>query len=77
MKLGDVSPNGKIDAKLIAVRRVVIVLSDSLPNLAGGYADDRIIIAVVVWWPAKEFAAENSFFETILLSVERFLDHVP
>jgi hypothetical protein len=77
VKLGDVSPNGKVDPKLVAVRRIVVILCDSPAYLAGGYADDRIIIAVVVRGPAEEFAAENSFLETIFLSAECFLDDMP
>jgi hypothetical protein len=77
VKLGDVSPKRQIDAKLVPVHRIVVVLSDSLTHLAGGYADDRIIVAVVVWSPAEEFAAEDALFETIFLSVEGFLNDMP
>jgi hypothetical protein len=77
IKMGNVCPNGKFDAKLVPVQRIVVVLCNSLTYLAGSYADDRIIVAVVVWSPAEEFAPEHSFFETIFLSVERFLDDMP
>jgi hypothetical protein len=74
VKVDNVCPNGKFDAKLIPVQGIVVVLSDSPAHLAGGYADDRIVVAVVVRSPAEEFAPEHSFFETIFLSVEGFLN---
>jgi hypothetical protein len=77
VKVGDVSPNGKIYPKLVPVSRIVVVLSDSLAHLAGGHADYRIIVAVIVRSPAKEFDAENSLFETVFLSAERLLDDMP
>jgi hypothetical protein len=77
VKLGDVSPNGKIDPKFLPMSRVVVVLSDSLAHLAGGHADYRIIVAVIVRSPAKKFNAENSLFETVFLSAERLLDNMP
>jgi hypothetical protein len=77
VKMGNVRPNGKLDPKLVAVRRIVVVLSDTLTHFAGGYADDRIIIAVVIWSPAEEFAPEHSFFETIFVSVEGLLNDMP
>jgi len=77
VKMGNVGANGKIDPKFVPVHRIVVVLSDSLAHFTGDYADNRIIVAVVVRSPAEKLAAENSFFETILLSVERFADDMP
>jgi len=58
------------------VHRIVVVLSDSLAYLPGGYADDRVVIAVIVRGAAEKLAAEDSLFEIVFLSVESFLDDV-
>jgi hypothetical protein len=74
MKMGDIGSNGKINTKLAPVHRIVVVLSDSFAYFTGGYADNWIVIAVVVRKATKKLTAENAFFEILFLPVEGFLD---
>jgi hypothetical protein len=55
----------------------VIVLGDSLANLGGGDADNRLGIGVVIRRPAEDLDAECTFLQLICLPIQTFLNHIP
>src|SRR5206468_1536552 len=70
-KLGRVRTFMDHDASFARVRGVFVVLREALAKFAGGYANDRVGIGIVVGRPSEDLDAERSFAEGFVLMVER------
>jgi hypothetical protein len=75
-KFGNIGSDGEIDAYLGGLGKLVIILFEPPPYLAGLYPNHRIVSRCVIGGTVKQIRSDATFLQQFIMSVQPVLDYV-